>query len=147
MMHPDFRLSDRASSADDAQGSVRLRCRRNRKNIARKPRGDTLHCNRGRLRTLLPRFRTTKTHNRHRGPRRFAMQQLLSAGVRYLILWHPRRLGGRMKLRNYWLFGDRLAACLLCAAAEHPNRLFSMPTPDNLSVPPSLIARADEVIE
>ena len=82
------------------------------------------------------------------------MQQLLSAGVRYLILWHPRRLGGRMKLRNYWLFGDRLAACLLWAAAEpaakkrrDPNRLFSMPTPDNLSVPPSLIARADEVIE
>src|SRR5262245_22949586 len=69
MMRPDFRLSDRASSADDAQGSVRLRCRRNRKNIARKPRGDTLHCNRGRLRTLFQRFRTTKTRSGHRSIR------------------------------------------------------------------------------
>src|SRR5262249_18400982 len=31
MMRPDFRLSGRASRADDAQGRVRLRCRRNRK--------------------------------------------------------------------------------------------------------------------
>src|SRR5262245_46987086 len=31
--------------------SVRLRCRRNRKNIARKPRGASLHRNRNRLRT------------------------------------------------------------------------------------------------
>src|SRR5262245_8654622 len=36
-----------------------------RKNIARKPRGTTLHCNRGRLRTLLPRFHTAKTPSRH----------------------------------------------------------------------------------
>jgi hypothetical protein len=31
---------------------------------ARKPRRTSLHCNRGRLRTLLPRFRTTKTQRR-----------------------------------------------------------------------------------
>src|SRR5262249_26738615 len=56
-----FRRAVPAASADDAQGRVRLRCRRNRKNIARKPREASLHCNRGRLRTLLSRFRTTKT--------------------------------------------------------------------------------------
>jgi type 1 fimbriae regulatory protein FimB len=60
-----LRLSGWASSAHDARGGVRLRYRRNRKNIARKPHRASLHCNRGRLRILLPRFRTTKTHSCH----------------------------------------------------------------------------------
>jgi predicted house-cleaning NTP pyrophosphatase (Maf/HAM1 superfamily) len=47
------------------------------KNIVRKPRQASLHCNRDRLSTLFPRFRTTKTQSRHSALRHFAMQQLL----------------------------------------------------------------------
>ena len=51
VMRPDFRVSGWVLSDYDARAGVRLRCRRNRKNIARKPCGASLHCDRGRLRT------------------------------------------------------------------------------------------------
>jgi len=63
VMRPDFRVSGWVLSDYDARAGVRLRCRRNRKNIARKPCGASLHCNRGRLRTPLSHFRTAKTHS------------------------------------------------------------------------------------
>ena len=61
---PDFHGSGRTWSAHEARGAASgLRCRRNRKNIAHKARGASLHRNRNQLRTLFPRFHTSKTQN------------------------------------------------------------------------------------
>src|SRR5215831_10982878 len=61
-------------------GLERSRCAKRRQialktkseKYARKPRGSTLHCNRGRLRTLLPRYHTAKTRCGYR-PINFAV--------------------------------------------------------------------------
>jgi len=95
-----------------------------------------VHRNRGWLRTPQPRYHTTKTHSGRGLCELAAMQQSNAACAKKLVVsWHLLFLQGgsneAAKVLNFdqWL-GDRLAVVSYCAA-----------------VPPSLIARADEVIE
>src|SRR5262245_39827213 len=63
---------------------------RNRKNIARKPHRASLHCNRGRLRNRLPRFRTTKTQSSPGPHALVAAQQSLCRCSTKLFSWYVR---------------------------------------------------------
>src|SRR6516162_8914409 len=63
-MRPDFRLSLLGLEGSRRSGWHQFALQTKLAKYAPKPREATLHCNRGQLRTLLPRFRTTKTRRR-----------------------------------------------------------------------------------
>src|SRR6516162_1656654 len=104
-MRPDFRLSLLGLEGSRRSGWHQFALQTKLAKYAPKPRGATLHCNRGRLRTLLPRFRTTKTRNRPRSRRLIAMQQMNAANGEnwqsHVISFASTR--GRMKRRELFI--------------------------------------------
>src|SRR5262245_59578428 len=84
----------------------------------------SLRCNRARLRTLLPRFRTTKTLSRHRAGRHIALQNCVGMGIATPLPWshsdRVRRHHGSLTVgfNMSWVFVDRIDLNELYAALD-----------------------------
>jgi hypothetical protein len=79
-MRPDFRgFLAWVLSAHDARGWRQVALQTKSEKYCSQASRASMHCNRGRLRTLLSRFHTTKTHSGPELRAPFAMQQSLNA--------------------------------------------------------------------
>jgi hypothetical protein len=73
-MRPDFRgFLAWVLSAHDARGWRQVALQTKSEKYCSQASRASMHCNQGRLRTLLPRFHTTKTHSRPRAADHFGL--------------------------------------------------------------------------